>query len=223
MCEILLIEDNVELANLIQAFLKKEGFSLCHKVNAEDALIWLQANSCRIILLDIMLPGMDGFAFCKKLRAYSDIAILIISAKSEKSDQLLGFELGADDYIQKPVDPDILCAKLHAMLHRKAIKKQILESGDLWLDVDARIVKRNKQVLELNVKEYELLLLFIKHPGKTLQKEYIFHQIWGMNSESESQTLTVHIKMLRSKIEDSAKEPKHIITVWGVGYRYEKV
>lgn len=223
--DILLIEDNLELANLMQAFLKKEGFSLWHETSSEEALAWLADHQVKLILLDIMLPGMDGFAFCKSIRKAYDIPILIISAKSTKEDQLIGFQLGADDYIPKPVDTDILSAKIHALFARTYGRAQqmMITSGSLSIDIDARKVFLHEQELDLNVKEYELLLCFVKHANKTLSKEYLFHQIWGMESESEEQTLTVHIKMLRKKIEEDPKCPQRIITVWGIGYRYEEL
>lgn len=223
--DILLIEDHQEIANLIKAFLQKEGFSLWHETNGEDALHWLKSYTPQIVLLDIMLPGMDGFTFCQMVRQQCNVPIIILSAKSTKDDQLMGFELGADDYMEKPVDPDILNAKIHALLTRAYGRhnQNILESKDIIIDRSARKVTLKGNVLELNVKEYELLLCLVKNPGKTLHKDYLFNQIWGMHSESESQTLTVHIKMLRSKIEDVPKQPKRIITVWGIGYRYEEI
>ena len=150
----------------------------------------------------------------------------MMSAKSAKSDKLMGFELGADDYMEKPIDPDILCAKIRAILSRHAKEKtedSIVHSGSLCIDVAAHKVFLKNKLLDLNVKEYELLMLFIENTGKTLHKDYLFNQIWGMHSESENQTLTVHIKMLRSKIEEDSRHPKRIQTVWGIGYRYEEV
>lgn len=226
MKDILLVEDNKELAKLIQAFLNKEGFSCYHKTNGEQALNWLKDNSPHVILLDIMLPGMDGFAFCQAVRHISQIPIFIMSARSTKSDQLMGFELGADDYIEKPVDPDILVAKIKALslrLKNQQNNLNTLVSGDIKINKDARKVYLKDKLLELNVKEYELLLLLVENAGKTLHKDYLFNQIWGCNSMSENQTLTVHIKMLRSQIEEDSRCPKRIKTVWGVGYRYEEI
>lgn len=226
MSDILLIEDNKELANLIQAFLSREGFSLCTCTSGEDALQWLQHHHADIVLLDIMLPGMDGFQVLEQIRKQRDIAIVIISARSTKHDQLLGFELGADDYLEKPVDTDILCAKIRAIWARNRYVQQahsVLSSGELTIDVDAHKVFLHSQLLDLNTKEFELLVLLVKNKGKTMHKDYIFAQIWGMESESEAQTLTVHIKMLRKKIEEDPRKPQRIQTVWGVGYRYEEV
>lgn len=225
MTDILLIEDHMELANLIRAFLNKKGFSLWHTFDAESALTWLYDHEVQIILLDITLPNMDGFGFCKALRAKSDVPILILSARCDKGDKLLGYELGADDYMEKPIDPDLLTAKINALLARldKKGTGQPIHSGALCIDPIAHKVSIHQRQLELNVKEFELLLLFVRNAGKTLHKEYLFNQIWGADSDSENQTLTVHIKMLRSKIEENPRQPQRICTVWGVGYRYEEV
>lgn len=226
MVDILLLEDNIELANLLKVFLNKAGYSLFHCSRGEDALAWLTMNQARSVVLDIMLPGIDGFAVCQAIRKKQNIPILIISAKSSKEDQLMGFELGADDYIEKPVDPDILCAKLKALWLRsqtEVLDTSTIISGDICIDTRRHQVYLKDDILNVNSKEYELLLLFVQNVGKTLHKEYIFNQVWGMDSDSENQTLTVHIKWLRSKIEEDPRNPLRIQTVWGVGYRYEKV
>lgn len=225
MKDVLIVEDNEELAGLLADFLARDGFEVHCVSGGEDALSYLEQNSVRILLLDIMLPGMDGFAVCRAVRQRMSVPVLIMSARSAKSDKLTGYELGADDYIEKPVDPEILSAKIRALIQRAygADHSDILSSGALSIHQDSRRVFLNGESLELNVKEYELLLLFARNPGKTLRKEYIFAQIWGMDSFSENQTLTVHVKMLRTKIEENPREPKRITTVWGVGYRYEEI
>lgn len=177
------------------------------------------------MILDIMLPGMDGFAVCRAVRVEQNVPILIMSAKSEKQDKLMGYELGADDYMEKPVDPEILTAKVNAILQRTEGSKEaaVISSGEITVDQETRTAYLKNRPLELNVKEYELLLLFVQNAGKTLRKEYIFGKVWGADSFSESQTLTVHVKMLRGKIETCPREPRRIVTVWGVGYRYEEI
>lgn len=225
MKDVLIVEDNEELAGLLMDFLTRDSFEVHRVSGGEEALHYLEQNSVRLLLLDIMLPGMDGFAVCRAVRQRMSVPVLIMSARSAKSDKLAGYELGADDYIEKPVDPEILCAKMHALIQRAygANHSDILSSGALSIHQDSRKVFLNGEILEHNAKEYELLLLFARNPGKTLRKEYIFAQIWGMDSFSENQTLTVHVKMLRTKIEENPREPKRITTVWGVGYRYEEI
>lgn len=226
MKDILLVEDNEELAALIQAFLQKEGYGVHHVTSGEEALRFMEQEKVKMLLLDINLPGMDGFAVCRSIREKQNLPILVISARTGRDDKLSGYELGADDYIEKPVDIEILTAKIKALMQRNyGINKEndVLVSGSIEIHTDARKVFLHGQEVELNVKEYELLLLLTKNPGKTLHKDYIFAQIWGMDSFSENQTLTVHIKMLRKKIEDNPKQPKRIQTIWGVGYRYEEI
>lgn len=223
--DILLVEDNEELAALIQTFLKRDGYSVEVSVSAEEAFCFLKEHKVKLLLLDIMLPGIDGFGFCATIRKESNVPIMIMSARVDKEDKMNGFALGADDYLEKPVDIDILLAKISALMRRNYdLKKDntVLISGALSIDTDAKSVFLHGKELTMTVKEYELLLLFIKNPGRTLSKEYLFNQIWGIDSFSENQTLTVHVKMLRDKIEDDPGKPERIKTVWGIGYRYEE-
>lgn len=226
MKDILLVEDQEELAELIQIFLEKEGFKVLLAGTGEQAVEYLKEQQVKLLLLDIMLPEMDGFAVCRAVREKGNMPVLIMSARAGRDDKLTGYELGADDYMEKPVDPEILTAKVRALMQRAYgtfAESDILSSGGITIDTVSRKGYLNDKELDLNGKEYELLLLFLKNPGKTLLKDYIFAQIWGMDSLSENQTLTVHIKMLRKKIEENPREPKRIVTVWGVGYRYEEV
>lgn len=226
MADILLIEDNEELRNLIKAFLERGGYAVAAVSFGEEALGWLGRERAKLMLLDIMLPGMDGFALCDKVRKENNIPIIILSACTEKEDQMNGFSLGADDYVEKPVDMDILLAKIGALIRRNyELKRQntVIHSGGLIIDKDAKQVTLDGKTLSMTVKEYELLLLFVENPGKVLRKEYLFNRIWGADSFSENQTLTVHIKMLRDKIEKDSRQPKRIQTVWGVGYKYEEI
>lgn len=226
MKDVLLVEDHVELAALIKAFLEKEGCSVHHAISGEDAICYLKERQVKVLLLDIMLPGMDGFAVCRAVREQGNLPILILRARGEKADKLNGFGLGADDYMEKPVDPEVLAVKVKALIQRTYDKEGTanrLVSGGITIDKDARQVFLEGQPVELNVKEYELLVLLAENAGRTLHKDYLFNEVWGADSFSENQTLTVHIKMLRTKIEADPKKPQRIQTVWGVGYRYETI
>lgn len=173
-------------------------------------------------MLDIMLPGINGFSVCKKIRKESNVPIIIVSAKDDKEDKINGLVLGADDYIEKPYDIDIMLAKIAGIFKRRyAVEELICEN--IRINKVNKIVYKNEKQIEMTAKEYELLLMLIENKGKTLSKEFLFNQIWGSDSFSEIQTLTVHIKWLRKKIEDDPKNPKKISTVWGVGYRYESI
>lgn len=226
MTDILLVEDHTELNALMCAFLEKAGYQVQGVCSGEAALEFLEAEQVKLVILDVMLPGMDGFATCSAIREQSSMPILFLSARVDKEDKMNGFLLGADDYVEKPVDMDILEAKVTALMRRNYDLKQknaVIHSGGLSVDKEAKQVFLDGRELSLTGKEYELLLLLIEHPGKTLHKDFLFQQIWGIDSFSENQTLTVHIKMLRDKIEAEPKKPKRIQTVWGVGYRYEEI
>ena len=220
MADIIIVEDNIEIGNLLCDFLRKEKYSVCLATTGEKALELFQKYGAKIFILDIMLPGIDGLAVCSKIRETSNAYIIIASAKSEKEDKLIGLNLGADDYVEKPYDVDILLAKIKGVFKRKYAIEEIHE-GNLILNTVNNILKVDNKPVTVTDKEFELLKLLIENKGTTLKKEYIFNTIWGSDSESEPQTLTVHIKWLREKIEEDPKNPKHIITVWGNGYRYE--
>ena len=220
MADIIIVEDNVEIGNLLCDFLRKEKYSVCLATSGEKALELFAKYGAKIFVLDIMLPGIDGLAVTSKIRETSNAYIIIASAKSEKEDKLAGLNLGADDYIEKPYDVDILLAKIKGVFKRKYAIEEIHE-GSLTLNTVNNVLKVNNKPVTVTDKEFELLKLLIENKGTTLKKEYIFNTIWGSDSESEPQTLTVHIKWLREKIEEDPKNPKHIITVWGNGYRYE--
>ena len=220
MADIIIVEDNVEIGNLLCDFLRKEKYSVSLATTGEKALELYEKYGAKLFILDIMLPGIDGLAVCSKIRETSNAYIIIASAKSDKEDKLIGLNLGADDYVEKPYDVDILLAKIKGVFKRKYAIEEIRE-GNLTLNTVNNVLKVNDRVVTVTDKEFELLRLLIENKGTTLKKEYIFNAIWGSDSESEPQTLTVHIKWLREKIEEDPKNPKHIITVWGNGYRYE--
>ncbi|MDE6579063.1 MAG: response regulator transcription factor [Ruminiclostridium sp.] len=219
MTDILVVEDNKELAELLCDFLLKENYTVSLAENAEKALELYQKYGARLIVLDIMLPHKDGFWLCEKIRAESNTPILIVSAKTEKDDKLSGLNLGADDYIEKPYDIDILLAKIGGIFKRRYSLEELVD-GDIKINKIQRTVYKNGNSIEMTAKEFDLLVLLLENKGRTLSKEYIFDTVWGKDSFSEPQTLTVHIKWLRQKIEEDPKNPQKIITVWGVGYRY---
>ncbi len=220
MLDILIVEDNKEIGGLLETFLRKENYVVSVADSGEKAIHLFEMYGARLVILDLMLPGIDGYSVCSKIRETSNAHILIASARTEKDDKLKGLNLGADDYIEKPYDIDILLAKINGIFKRK-YAQDIIVDGELELNSVNQSLKVNDNEVVVTSKEFELLKLLIENKGVTLKKEYLFNNIWGSDSESELQTLTVHIKMLRDKIEDDPKKPKHIITVWGVGYRYE--
>lgn len=221
MKDIIVVEDNREMAGLLCDFLMADGYSTEHFTDGECALEYFEKNGARLIILDVMLPGIDGFGVCRRIRENSNSPIIIVSAKTEKNDKLNGLILGADDYIEKPYDIDILLAKIKGIFARR-YNSEIISDGFLKLNKSKRTVYKDEKMIELNQKEFDLLCLLVENSGKTLSKDFLFNKIWGFDSFSEPQTLTVHIKWLRQKIENDPKKPEHILTVWGVGYRYER-
>lgn len=226
MTDLLIIEDNEELAKLLCDFLKREGYSVFHALTGEEGLAFLEKNQVQLVLLDIMLPNIDGFGVCKQIRQQKNLPIIIISARVGKEDKIAGLDLGADDYIEKPFDIDVLLAKIKSNLRRSyqlSDKKTVLIDGNIKIDLDATSAFIDNKQIEMTTKEYELLVLFLQNKEKTLRKEWIFDTVWGIDSFSEPSTLTVHINKLREKIEINPRNPQRIITVWGIGYKYETV
>ena len=226
MTDILLVEDQQELNTLMCTFLERAGYQTKGVTTGEEALQFWKEDMAKLVILDVMLPQMDGFAVCSAIREQSSVPILFLSARVEKEAQMNGFLLGADDYVEKPIDMDILLAKVTALMKRNYDLKQknmIVHSGAISIDKDKRQAFLDHRELALTGKEYDLLLLLVENPGKTLHKDFLFDKIWGMDSFSENQTLTVHIKTLRDKIEEDSRHPRRIQTVWGVGYKYEEI
>ena len=220
MLDILIVEDNVEISTVLCDFLRKDNYTVSVVDSGEKALALWEKYGAKLIVLDITLPGMDGFAVCSKIRETSNTHILIASARTEKDSKLKGLNLGADDYIEKPYDIDILLAKIKGIFKRKYAMEEIVE-GNLRLNTVQHSLYVNDFKVEVTEKEFELLKLLIENKGVTMKKEFLFNSVWGSDSDSELQTLTVHIKWLREKIEEEPKKPNHIITEWGVGYRFE--
>ena len=224
MKDLLLIEDNLELAAILSEFLRKDGYSLFHAVTGEEGVNYLKEHMVKLVLLDLMLPNIDGFGVCEEIRKISNVPIIITSAKVDKSDKITSLSLGADDYVEKPFDLDVLLAKIKAGIRRSYSMKEeakILVDGNLTVNLSTRMVYLEGKEVVMTSKEYELLVLFLKSPNKSLRKEWMFDEVWGADSFSEFSTLTVHINKLREKIEENPKKPKRIKTVWGVGYKYE--
>lgn len=218
--DILIVEDEKEMAALLCDFLRERGYIVTVANDGDKALALYEKYGAKLVVLDIMLPGMDGITVLSRIREYSNTPVLIVSAKNTKDDKLTGIIAGADDYIEKPYDIDILIAKIDGIFKRRyAVDDLVVDN--IRLDRVGKTVYFKGNKVEVTAKEYELLLLMLENKGKVLSKEYLFREIWGSDSDSELQTLTVHIKWLRTKLEDDPKNPQHIQTVWGVGYKYE--
>ena len=220
MADIIVVEDDKEIGELLMDFLVAEGYDTYLAPSGEEALDVYEDEGAKLIILDIMLPGMDGLAVLSSIREMGNAPVIVVSAKNAKEDKLDGLNLGADDYVEKPYDIDILLAKIKGIFKRRYSSDNIVD-GNITIDKIAHKIYFEGNEVGVTVKEYELLVYLMENKGKVIKKEDLFNAIWGFDSESEPQTLTVHIKFLREKFEEDPKNPKRILTVWGVGYRFE--
>lgn len=220
MADIIVVEDDKEIGELLMDFLVAEGYDTYLAPTGEEALDVYEDEGAKLIILDIMLPGMDGLAVLSSIREMGNAPVIIVSAKNAKEDKLDGLNLGADDYVEKPYDIDILLAKIQGIFKRRYSSDNLID-GNITIDKTAHKIYLEGNEVGVTVKEYELLVYLMENKGKVIKKEDLFNAIWGFDSESEPQTLTVHIKFLREKFEEDPKNPKRILTVWGVGYRFE--
>lgn len=220
---ILLIEDDVLMREFISDYFIKEKWEVQEAENGRIALdIFDSAAQFDLIILDIMMPELDGFAVCRSIRAKSDVPIIIITARSDDDDQLLGFELGADEYVTKPLSPRVLVARANAVLKRKegtvGRKNELLVYGDLQINRKAHTVNISGRNIDFSPKEYDLLLFLVKNYGKVLSREYILNAVWGFDYLGDLRTVDTHIKKLRAKL---GKTGGYIVTVVRTGYKFE--
>lgn len=220
MTDVLIIEDDEELRGLLCDFLEVEGYKVSGAASAEEGIEYLERESVRIILLDLMLPGIDGFAACSAIREHKDIPIIMMSARGDDESKLTGYKLGADDYLEKPVSVPILNAKVKALIHRSetvAGSGEMLRCGTVSADTGKRQVYKNDKPCEIRGKLYDLLLFMMKNRGRLLLKEELYDAVWG-DAFVEPSTLNVHIRWLRERLEDEPDSPRIIKTVWRKGY-----
>lgn len=226
MKRILIIEDNLEIAELERDFLEASAIESVIETDGTKGLERALQEDFDLILLDIMLPGRDGFQICRTIRETKDIPILMVSARQEDIDKIRGLGLGADDYIVKPFSPNELVARVKGHLARyeqltsREVHRDVLRYGDLEIDESGhRVFVKGKEVALPN-KEFELLLFFAKNPGIVFSKETLFDRVWGSEALGETATVSVHVNRIREKIEEDTANPRYIETVWGAGYRF---
>ncbi len=220
---ILIAEDDRDIRDLLRLYLEGEGYRVLEAENGAQALILAREQTPDMAILDVMMPEMSGFELTRALRRYSEIPILILSARSQDNDKILGLNLGADDYIAKPFNPVEIVARVKAQL-RRALRtgSDVLTVGDLTLDTASfQLTKGGKQIL-LTPMEYKILALLMRSPGRIFTKVQLYEGAVGPYFEGDDNTMMVHISKLREKIEDDPKLPRHIITVRGLGYKLEK-
>ena len=218
---ILIVDDESRIRKLIKDFLSKEGFRILEAEDGEKALDILEKNSKDIglIILDIMMPKLDGWSVLRQIRQNSNVPVIMLTARGEEQDELFGFELGVDEYITKPFSPKILVARVQAILKReKVIKKDVQDYGGIEIDVDGRTVKVDGKLIEMSLREYELLKYLVDNKGIALSRDKILSNVWNYDYYGDSRTIDSHIKKIRHKI---GKKGKYIETIRGVGYKFE--
>ncbi|WP_405321804.1 response regulator transcription factor [Frisingicoccus sp.] len=228
MSKILIIEDEVSIAELEKDYLELSGFEVDMEHSGDTGLEKALKNDYDLIILDLMLPGIDGFEICRKIREQKNIPVLMVSAKKEDIDKIRGLGMGADDYITKPFSPSELVARVKAHLARyerligsAAKSNEIIEIRGLKIDKTARRVYVNGEEKAFTTKEFDLLTFLAENPNHVFKKEELFNKIWDMESLGDIATVTVHIKKIREKIEFNTSKPQYIETIWGVGYRFK--
>ena len=225
MSRILIVEDELDLANIIKDYLVKELYEVEICTEGDKAIEIFDKFKPSLVILDLMLPGMNGYEICQNIRIKSTIPILILSAKIDEFDKVKGLNLGADDYITKPFRPRELLARVNAQLRRSQVfnkeNLEIIDIENIRIYTKEYKVEKNGRDLDLSRNEFELLVFLSKNPKQVFSREQLYDRIWGFDSYGDLNTVTVTINRLRQKIEDNPKNPKYILTVWGVGYKFE--
>jgi DNA-binding response OmpR family regulator len=221
---VLVVEDEDSIRKFITINLKRNGFDVVEAESGERALSILQNNHIEVVILDIMLPGMDGFKVCESIRkSIPNMIIIMLTARSEDMDKILGLELGADDYMIKPFNPLELVARIRAIIRRTNTAfqdKSIIKSKDFTLDLKAQKFYKSGREIDLTPTEYSIIKTFMEDPGMAFSRDELLNTVWGKNYFGDIKTVDVHIRRLREKIEDNPSKPKIIETVWGFGYRW---
>jgi DNA-binding response OmpR family regulator len=223
--KILVVDDEREIVKVVRAYLEEAGFAVVVASDGQEALTVFRHEKPALVILDWMLPKLSGIDVSRSLRKESDVPIIMLTAKVEESDKLVGLELGADDYVTKPFSPRELVARVRAVLRRTESGEtppQMLESGDIRMDLASRTVEARGSRIDLTPTEFDLLALFLQNPGRVFTRMQLLDKVQGYAYEGYERTIDAHIKNLRQKIEETPSKPTHIVTVYGVGYRFQK-
>lgn len=222
---ILVVDDEKKIVEIVKAYLEREGFKVASAYDGRTALGLARRQHPDLIVLDLMLPEISGFDVCRALRKESDVPIIMLTARDETTDKIVGLELGADDYVTKPFDPKELVSRIKAVLRRsqgQIVARNTLHIADLEIDVSKRLVKRGEEVIELTPIEFDLLKAMAEHPGRVYSRMQLLDRVQGEAYEGYDRTIDSHIKNLRKKIEPDPERPRYVITVYGVGYKLEE-
>ena len=218
--KILVVDDEARMRKLVKDFLSVKGFSVLEASNGEEAVdLFFEQKDIALIILDVMMPKMDGWETCRTIRKYSQVPIIMLTASSEERDELQGFNLGVDEYISKPFSPKILVARVEAILRRSnAVSSDLIEIGGIRIDKAAHQVTIDGQNIDLSYKEFELLTYFVENQGIALSREKILNNVWNYDYFGDARTIDTHVKKLRSKMGEKGD---YIRTIWGMGYKFE--
>ncbi|EFC96839.1 response regulator receiver domain protein [Hungatella hathewayi DSM 13479] len=218
--KILVVDDEARMRKLVKDFLSVKGFSVLEASNGEEAVdLFFEQKDIALIILDVMMPKMDGWETCRTIRKYSQVPIIMLTARSEERDELQGFNLGVDEYISKPFSPKILVARVEAILRRSnAVSSDLIEIGGIRIDKAAHQVTIDGQNIDLSYKEFELLTYFVENQGIALSREKILNNVWNYDYFGDARTIDTHVKKLRSKMGEKGD---YIRTIWGMGYKFE--
>lgn len=226
--KVLVVDDEKLIVKGIRFSLEQDGMEVDCAYDGEEALELAQSNDYDMMLLDIMLPKMNGFEVCQSVREFSDVPIIMLTAKGDDMDKILGLEYGADDYITKPFNILEVKARIKAIMRRTSAKaapaadeSKVIESGDLKLDCDSRQLYVSQVPVNVTAREFDLLEILVRHPNKVYSREQLLNLVWGQDYPGDERTVDVHVRRLREKIEPNASEPKYVHTKWGVGYYYQ--
>ena len=226
MAKILIVEDEEALSDPLAFLLGREGFQTVVVDNGLDALPTFEREGADLVLLDVMLPGMPGTEVCRKLREVSSVPIIMLTAKDSELDKVFGLELGADDYVTKPYSARELIARIRAVLRRRSAEPDmptdaVLTGGPVRMDIDRHVVTVNGEEVPMPLKEFELLEIRLRNVGRVMTRGQLIERVWGADYVGDTKTLDVHIKRLRSKIEPDSSAPRYVVTVRGLGYKFE--
>lgn len=217
--KILVVDDETRMRKLVKDFLVKNNYEVVEAEDGEKAVdIFFNSKDISLIILDVMMPKMDGWQVCKEIRAYSKVPIIMLTAKSDEKDELMGFEYGVDEYISKPFSPKILVARVEAILRRSNNLEEVIEAGGIVLDKTAHQVTVDGEPIELSFKEFELLNYFVTNKGVALSREKILNNVWNYDYFGDARTIDTHVKKLRSKM---GSKGEYIKTIWGMGYKFD--
>ena len=225
MTRILVVEDEDSFSDPLSYLLRREGYDVAVADDGPDALDEFDRNGADLVLLDLMLPGIPGTEVCRQLRARSNVPVIMLTAKDSEIDKVVGLELGADDYVTKPYSSRELVARVRAVLRRgaepEALVPATVEAGPVRMDVERHVVTVNHQAVAMPLKEFELLEILLRNAGRVLTRMQLIDRVWGSDYVGDTKTLDVHVKRLRSKIEPDPAAPRHLVTVRGLGYKFE--